>query len=316
VKHPSEVLKKGQKIKAVVLNIDPEQRRIALGLKQLEPDIWQTFVSQTPVGSVVSGKVVRLTQFGAFVELREGIEGLCHVSEMGEEHRQRGKSPLKVGTELPFRVLRVSAEEHKIGLSLKEVEEHVEAPQRGKNDKAEVAAAPQPPTSTTMGEKMAQAIKAAAAVSAAKRGTQAVAQQGQAQAVSNSPVAAAEAAVTSAHASTSGLPDVGVSIQVTEKEDIKSDPVSANPQHPEPEVAPYESVGDSTAISEPAAALSEKTPDKPLAAAPSNGGTSLSVEGVMPPAEAVAPASPVASIESAPSETSSSEETLPAGAQS
>ena len=316
VKHPSEVLKKGQKIKAAVLNIDTEQRRVALGLKQLEPDIWQTFVSQTPVGSVVPGKVVRLTQFGAFVELREGVEGLCHVSEMSDEHRQRGKSPLKLGTELPFRVLRVSAEEHKIGLSLKEkeVEEHVETPQRGKNGKAEATApVPQPLMSTTMGEKMAQAIKAAAKVSAAKRETQTVAQP--AQTVSNS-AAAAEVEIPSAQDSTGAALETGIASQAKEKEEVPSEPVTAVLQHAEREAVPDGGRAEGAAIAAAGAILSEQTESATPEGAPSNSGTAPWVEGATSTAEAVAPASPVTSVETASSEANASEEILPAGAQS
>ncbi|HXJ94502.1 MAG TPA: 30S ribosomal protein S1 [Terriglobia bacterium] len=317
VKHASDVLKKGQKIKAVVLNIDPEQRRIALGLKQLEPDIWQTFVSQTPVGSVVPGKVVRLTQFGAFVELREGVEGLCHVSEMGEEHRQRGKSPLKVGTELPFRVLRASAEEHKIGLSLKELEARVrngKNAKNGKSGKAEGVATPaQPATSTTMAEKMAQAIKAAAAASAAKRETQAAAQPEQAQPVSNPVDAATEVEVPSAQASAVAVPEAGIdaAMQTKGKEEVPSEPVAAVLQHEEPD----RDRGDGAADAAAGAILSEETTGTTPEAAPSDRETVL-VGGAGPAVEAVAAASPVASAESAPAEANSSEEILPAGAQS
>lgn len=171
VKHPSEVLKKGQKIRAQVLSVDPKQRRISLGLKQLEPDAWQTFFDQTPVGTVLQGKVVRLAQFGAFVELREGIEGLCHVSEMGDEHGRGGKSPLKAEMELPFRVIKINREERKVGLSLKDAEERSE---EAEEVRAAPAAGPEPaaPASTTMGEKMAQAIRAAAAASAARQAAQ------------------------------------------------------------------------------------------------------------------------------------------------
>jgi len=159
VKHPSEVLKKGQRIRAQVLSVDGKQRRISLGLKQLEPDAWQTFFDETPVGTVMTGKVARLAQFGAFVELREGIEGLCHVSEMGEEHGRGSKNPLKPGMELPFKVIKVSREERKVGLSLKSLEEHAAA-----ESVAPAAPVHEPaaPASTTMGEKMAQAIRAAA----------------------------------------------------------------------------------------------------------------------------------------------------------
>ena len=167
VKHPSEVLKKGQKIRAQVLSVDAKQRRISLGLKQLEPDAWQTFFDETPVGTVVTGKVARLAQFGAFVELREGIEGLCHASEMGERHGRGSKNTLKPGMELPFKVIKVSREERKVGLSLKSLEEHA-----AREDVAPAALVHEPavPASTTMGEKMAQAIRAAAMSSARHAG--------------------------------------------------------------------------------------------------------------------------------------------------
>src|SRR5690606_33201463 len=81
LKHPSEVLKKGDEVQAMVLNIDAENQRLPLGLKQLQTDVWDEFFSQHNVGDTVEGKVVRLTNFGALVELAEGIEGLIHVSE-------------------------------------------------------------------------------------------------------------------------------------------------------------------------------------------------------------------------------------------
>jgi len=170
VKHPSEVLKKGQKIRAAVVGIDPKQRRISLGLKQLEPDVWQAFFDETPLGMVLLGKVVRLAQFGAFVELKEGIEGLCHISEMGQEHARNGKNPLKVGAELPFRVIKVNREERKVGLSLKGVEESgaSEKPKAAASASRGSTAPLENPEPTTMGEKMAQAIRAAR-VSAGRR---------------------------------------------------------------------------------------------------------------------------------------------------
>ena len=81
VKHPSEVLKKGDKVKAIVLAIEPDQRRLSLGVKQLQPDVWDTFFEQHRVGDVIHGKVLRLASFGAFVEIADGVEGLCHNSE-------------------------------------------------------------------------------------------------------------------------------------------------------------------------------------------------------------------------------------------
>jgi small subunit ribosomal protein S1 len=120
LKHPSEVLKKGQKVTAVVLALDPGNRRLALGLKQLETDPWQNFFGKIKVGDVVRGKVSRQVSFGVFVELQEGIEGLCHVSEM-EGAPSGGHAKLEAGSEHEFRVIRLVPEERKIALSMKEV---------------------------------------------------------------------------------------------------------------------------------------------------------------------------------------------------
>ena len=119
-KHPSEVLKKGQQIEAVVLSLDSANRRLSLGIKQLQPDIWEEFFASSQVGDAVHGKVVRMATFGAFVELREGIEGLCHISEIEDDNARGGKLALEVGSERDFRVIRLNVAEKRIGLSLKE----------------------------------------------------------------------------------------------------------------------------------------------------------------------------------------------------
>jgi small subunit ribosomal protein S1 len=116
IKHPSEVLKKGDKVEAIVLNIDAENQRLSLGLKQLATDIWDEFFSQHQVGDTVEGKVVRLTNFGAFVELAEGIEGLIHVSEFDD---QQEKIELEVEKTYPMKVIKLSPSERKIGLSIR-----------------------------------------------------------------------------------------------------------------------------------------------------------------------------------------------------
>ena len=85
VKHPSEIVKKGEKVKAVVLGVEPQNRRLSLGIKQLQPDVWESFFATHRVGDMVHGKVLRTAQFGAFVEIAEGVEGLCHISEAGDE---------------------------------------------------------------------------------------------------------------------------------------------------------------------------------------------------------------------------------------
>lgn len=120
IKHPTEILKKGQKVDAVVLALDPGNRRLALGLKQLEEDPWQSFFSKIQVGDVIHGKVSRQVSFGVFVELQEGIEGLCHVSEMENGHGGSGNAKLEVGSEHDFRVIRLNPGDRKIALSRKE----------------------------------------------------------------------------------------------------------------------------------------------------------------------------------------------------
>jgi len=119
VKHPSEVLKKGDRVKAIVLGIEPENRRLSLGVKQLQPDVWETFFATHKIGDVIHGKVLRLASFGAFVELADGVEGLCHNSEAIDEHG----APLKLeaGTEHEFKVIKMNPAEKKVGLSIRAV---------------------------------------------------------------------------------------------------------------------------------------------------------------------------------------------------
>jgi small subunit ribosomal protein S1 len=121
IKHPSEVLKKGDKVKAVVLAIEPEHRRLSLGMKQLQPDVWETFFTQHRVGDVVHGKVLRVAQFGAFVEVAEGVEGLCHRSEAVDEHG--GPMHLEPGQEFDFKIIKMNPDEKKVGLSIRAVGE-------------------------------------------------------------------------------------------------------------------------------------------------------------------------------------------------
>ncbi len=121
VKHPSEVLKKGDTVDAVVLNIDAENQRLSLGLKQLATDIWDEFFTHHKVGDIVEGRVVRMTNFGAFVELAEGIEGLVHVSELDEKRIDKPEDAFKPGDTFPMKILKINAEEKKIGLSIRAV---------------------------------------------------------------------------------------------------------------------------------------------------------------------------------------------------
>ena len=118
IKHPSEVLKKGDTVEAMVLSIDAENQRLSLGLKQLATDIWEDFFARHKVGQSVEGRVVRMTNFGAFVELDEGIEGLIHVSEF-DDTQGGEKVDLQVGTAYQMKVIKLSPAERKIGLSIR-----------------------------------------------------------------------------------------------------------------------------------------------------------------------------------------------------
>jgi len=105
-------------VEAMVLNIDAENQRLSLGLKQLATDIWDDFFSRHRVGSVIEGKVVRMTNFGAFVELDEGIEGLIHVSEF-DDSRPGEKIELQVDQTYQMKIIKLAPEERKIGLSIR-----------------------------------------------------------------------------------------------------------------------------------------------------------------------------------------------------
>jgi len=121
VKHPSEVLKKGDRVKAVVLAIEPDKRRLSLGVKQMQPDVWETFFTKHRVGDIVHGKVLRVAAFGAFVEIAEGIEGLCHNSEAVDDNGQQ--IHLEPGQEFDFKIIKMNQDEKKVGLSIRAVGE-------------------------------------------------------------------------------------------------------------------------------------------------------------------------------------------------
>lgn len=121
VKHPSEVLKKGDRVKAVILAIEPDKRRLSLGVKQMQPDVWDSFFAQHRIGDIVHGKILRVATFGAFVEIAEGIEGLCHNSEAIDENGQ--PMHLEPGAEFDFKIIKMNQEEKKVGLSIKAVGE-------------------------------------------------------------------------------------------------------------------------------------------------------------------------------------------------
>jgi small subunit ribosomal protein S1 len=121
IKHPSDVLKKGQQVDAVITNIDTEGRRLSLSIKDLEPNAWDRFFETHKLGDVVQGRVVRFANFGAFVEIEEGIEGLCHVSELSDGRVEKPEDAVKIGQVLPFKILKLDPAQKKIGLSARAV---------------------------------------------------------------------------------------------------------------------------------------------------------------------------------------------------
>jgi len=126
IKHPSELLKKGQTLQAVILSIDAPNRRLSLGIKQLQPDAWENFFRTHEVGDLVRGKVIRAAAFGVFVELAPGVEALCHRSEIPAMPDATEDSPLPIGEEYDFKVVKMNEAEKKIGLSLRAVAEDEE----------------------------------------------------------------------------------------------------------------------------------------------------------------------------------------------
>jgi small subunit ribosomal protein S1 len=142
ISHPSEVVEKGQQIECKVLSVDQERRRIALGLKQLHEDPWATDIpSKYQPGQVVVGTVTKLTNFGVFVGLENGLEGLLHISELADHKVDNPEEVVKVGDQIEVKVLRVDTEERKIGLSRKRVEWTEEAHQNEDSEQAKATAA-------------------------------------------------------------------------------------------------------------------------------------------------------------------------------
>jgi len=121
--NPSDILKEDDAVEAVVLSIDPEKQRVSLGLKQIEPDPWIQVPEKYAIGSVVKGRIVNITNFGAFAKLEEGVEGLIHISELDERHIDNPSEVVSIGDELDLKVISLDPEERRIGLSLKEAKD-------------------------------------------------------------------------------------------------------------------------------------------------------------------------------------------------
>ncbi len=122
IKHPSEVYKKGDVIQAIVLDIEKENERFSLGIKQLQDDPWKTVAERYEVGKEITGTITNLTDFGVFVELEEGIEGLVHVSEISKEKVKTPVGMFNISDMITARVMNINSDERRIGLSIKRLE--------------------------------------------------------------------------------------------------------------------------------------------------------------------------------------------------
>jgi small subunit ribosomal protein S1 len=130
LKHPSEVFKKGQEVQAIVLNIDKENQRFSLGIKQIQKNPWDDVHHRFRVGQLIKGRVTNVTKFGAFVEIEPGIEGLVHISELSNQKVEKATEVTKAGDEIQAVIINVDPKKHKIGLSIKEVDRDQSHPSR------------------------------------------------------------------------------------------------------------------------------------------------------------------------------------------
>src|SRR5699024_4509823 len=126
INHPSEVVSVNEDVQVEILDFNRENNRISLGLKQTLPKPWDIFIEKRENGDIVSGKVVNMLDFGAFVRLEEGVDGLVHVSQISREHVNKPSDVLEIGEKVVVKIIDINEEEKRISLSMKEVEEHEE----------------------------------------------------------------------------------------------------------------------------------------------------------------------------------------------
>lgn len=135
INHPSDIYKRGDLVDAIILGIEPENKKISLGIKQLAEDPWDKVKENYPVGSMVDGEVSKITNFGAFIKLPEGIEGLVHISELSDQNVEKVEDILKVGEKKQFKVISLNKEERKLGLSLRTQAKEPKQPKEAKKPK-------------------------------------------------------------------------------------------------------------------------------------------------------------------------------------
>jgi 4-hydroxy-3-methylbut-2-enyl diphosphate reductase len=145
VEHPSDILSEGQEIEVKVLGADREEGKVSLGLKQLKPNPWSTAEEKYPAGTIVSGKVLRLAPFGAFVEVEPGIEGLVHISQLSDQHVEKTEDAVTVGQEVQIKVLSVDEKSQRMSLSIKQTKPGGEKPRERKEPARSAAPVSAPP---------------------------------------------------------------------------------------------------------------------------------------------------------------------------
>jgi small subunit ribosomal protein S1 len=123
INNPNEVLKVGEEVEAIILDIDPQQQRISLGLKQAENDPWSNIEEFYKIGDVVKGKVTKIINFGAFIELSQKIDGLVHISQISKDRVDKVRDKLALGQEIEARVIKIDKDVRRIGLSIKALDE-------------------------------------------------------------------------------------------------------------------------------------------------------------------------------------------------
>jgi len=224
ITHPSEVVKKSDEIECVVLSVDQEKKRIALGLKQLQADPWASDIpARYHIGDSVPGAVTKITNFGVFVELEQGLEGLLHISELADHKVENPEEVVKVGQKVEVRVIKIDSEERKIGLTL--IQAHFDADDAGTEEEAAPAPTPEPALGTLatqlkdLGQRMsereatdepaADASEAPAEAEASEAPAEAEASEAPAEAEASEAPAEAEASEAPAEAEASEAPAEG-----------------------------------------------------------------------------------------------------------
>jgi small subunit ribosomal protein S1 len=155
--HPADRYKPGDEVSVTILSIDPENKKISLGIKQLEPDPWENIAEEYPIGKIIEGTISKVTNFGAFVKLKSGIEGLVHVSELADKDVEKVEDVVKVGDTMQFKVIKSNKEERKLGLSLRAMNAKSSAVPK----KAEAPAAPFAERTETPSDKNNKSTKTA-----------------------------------------------------------------------------------------------------------------------------------------------------------